>query len=122
MKSSFSAVSNSLKAISVSLLLASASSFADTSVSTTSHISVNNSAGTESVILFSAEWCGYCQKAKQFLNENEVSFTELDLDKSDANIDLFEAKGGEGIPYLVVGDTKVSGFDNQDYKQALKLL
>jgi len=73
------------------------------------------------VILFSAEWCGYCKKAKQFLNENDIKFTELDLDKSDDNIDRFEAAGGEGIPYLVVGEQKLAGFDKKDYVKVFRL-
>lgn len=72
-------------------------------------------------VLYSAEWCGYCKKAKAFMNENNIRFTELDLDKSDEYIDQFEADGGEGIPYLVVGKRKVSGFNEEDYSKVFRL-
>ncbi|GAA3925487.1 glutaredoxin family protein [Litoribacillus peritrichatus] len=82
----------------------------------------DSSAVTSSeVVLFSAVWCGYCDDAKAFLKSNNIHYTNLDLDVSDEYIDRLEAEGGQGIPYLVVGDRKVSGFSDDDYKQILEL-
>lgn len=84
-------------------------------------VSLNQNKIESNAVLYSAEWCGYCKKAKAFMNEHNIRFTELDLDKSDDYIDQFEADGGEGIPYLVVGDRKVSGFSEKDYSSVFHL-
>ena len=81
----------------------------------------SSKASAKDIVFYSAQWCGYCQKAKTFMIENAIEFTELDLDASDEHIEQFEAAGGTGIPYLVVGDKKLSGFDVDDYRKALNL-
>jgi glutaredoxin len=109
-----------LKMLALTSVVLSANSFAQDPLVNSAQPASLNTANSD-VILFSAEWCGYCQKAKQFLNENDIRFTELDLDQSDDHIDMFEAAGGEGIPYLVVGERKVSGFDKSDYSKVFQL-
>lgn len=52
---------------------------------------------------------------------NAIEFTELDLDKSDHHLDQFEAMGGTGIPYLVVGKESLYGFNPSDYKRVLDI-
>jgi mycoredoxin len=36
------------------------------------------------VTLYSAPWCGYCRIAKRFLDEQGVSYTEINIDEDEA--------------------------------------
>lgn len=114
------ALSSFLKLLVVFGIILSTKAFSDSaSASVPSKESSKESA--KDIVFYSAQWCGYCQKAKSFMIENAIEFTELDLDASDEHIEQFEAAGGTGIPYLVVGDKKLSGFDEDDYRKALNL-
>ena len=43
------------------------------------------------VTIFTASWCGYCKGAKMLLNQENITYTEVDVDKySIANIKLNE--------------------------------
>ena len=70
-----------------------------------------------SVVVYSATWCGYCKKAKAWLQQNHVPFVERDVEKAPgAQAELsakLKAAGvpGGGIPVIDWGGTLVVGFD-----------
>jgi glutaredoxin len=70
-----------------------------------------------SVVVYSATWCGYCKKAKAWLEQNHVPFIERDVEKAPgAQAELsakLKAAGvpGGGIPVIDWGGTLVVGFD-----------
>jgi mycoredoxin len=35
------------------------------------------------VTLYSAPWCSYCRVAKRFLDEQQVPYTEIDVDRDE---------------------------------------
>jgi glutaredoxin len=74
-------------------------------------------ANTDAVIVYSAEWCGYCKKAMAWLGKNKVPFEKRDVEK-DPGVGLelkkkLKAAGlqGGGIPVIDVKGTLVMGFD-----------
>lgn len=78
-----------------------------------------------SVVVYSAEWCGYCKKAKAWLAQNDVPFVERDVEKtSGAQAELsakLQAAGvqGAGIPVVDWGGEVVVGFDPGAFKRLL---
>ena len=34
------------------------------------------------VVMISTSWCGYCRKARQFFNDNQISFEEIDAEQT----------------------------------------
>jgi glutaredoxin len=38
-----------------------------------------------SITIYSAVWCGYCQKAKAYMKEHDLAFIERDVDEDAAN-------------------------------------
>lgn len=62
------------------------------------------------VVMYSAEWCGVCKRAKGYFKQNNVRFTEKDIDKSPQAREEFKELGGRGVPLIVVGKQKMSGF------------
>ena len=63
------------------------------------------------VMLYVADNCSeLCQKARDFLNQRGIPFTEKNL-KSQEDIDAFkQISGGETIPALAVGKNWLNGF------------
>ena len=77
-------------------------------------------ASRKNVVLYSAEWCGYCKKARQYLKQRKVSFTEYDVEKSKQGADQYRRLKGQGVPLIMVGKQRVNGFDRSRLDQLLK--
>ncbi|MFC5289184.1 glutaredoxin family protein [Actinokineospora guangxiensis] len=63
----------------------------------------------DNVILYGADWCGDCRRAKAWLRRAGVAFTEVDVEHDEqartAAIDL--AGGRRNIPVVVLPDGAV---------------
>ncbi len=73
-----------------------------------------------SVIIYSAVWCPWCHKTKEFLKENNIEFEERDIERSDGAAEEVVKKSGQrGIPVTDVDGTIIVGFDKPALKKAL---
>lgn len=78
------------------------------------------------VILYMTTWCGYCRKARAFLNARKVFFTEKDIEKDpEASKELAQkaARAGvkpQGVPVIDVRGKLVLGFDQNALDGALQ--
>lgn len=80
------------------------------------------------ITMYSASWCGYCKKARAFLNEQGIPFEEKDVEKTPGASAELAAKAaqagvqtGGGVPVFVVGDHNViQGFDPDALLKAAK--
>ncbi len=78
-------------------------------------------ADARGVTLYSAVWCGYCRKAKAWLGEHGVSYTDIDIDAPGGTAALAQATGGRsGIPVLVVDGHALNGFSVGAYEAMFK--
>jgi glutaredoxin len=74
-------------------------------------------ANTTEVIVYSAEWCGYCKKAMAWLGKKGIPFVEKDVEKDPgADRELkqkLKAAGmrAGGVPVIDVRGKLVVGFD-----------
>lgn len=73
-----------------------------------------------SVTIYSTPTCPYCKQAKQFLNDNEVAFTDIDVstDASKAQ-EMIEKSGQMGVPVLDIDGEIIVGFDRERIAQTL---
>lgn len=62
------------------------------------------------VIMYSAQWCGVCKKAKDYFQKNNISFIEYDIDTSEKGKKDFAKLGGRGVPIVFVGNKQMNGF------------
>jgi glutaredoxin len=84
-------------------------------------VQVSQATGTDTgVTLYTTEWCGVCKRAKAFMKENNVPFSEWDVEKSDYGAAKFRQMGGRGVPLITIGSQKMMGFDANRFMQLWK--
>jgi len=71
------------------------------------------------VVLYYADWCGYCKKARRWLDERNVAYDLRDVDVSRYGEELAEVSGSKSVPVLSVGGEIIRGFNPAEYERAL---
>jgi glutaredoxin-like YruB-family protein len=74
------------------------------------------------VKMFTTPTCGYCRQAKDFFNDNNVSFSEVDVTKDQVALrDMADRSGQMGVPVIDVDGEIVIGFDRERLAQLLEI-
>jgi len=74
------------------------------------------------VRVFSTPTCPWCKKAKEFLQQNNVEFKDLDVAAdTDARNEMMEKSGQMGVPVIDIDGQIILGYDVEKMKQALNL-
>jgi thioredoxin reductase (NADPH) len=64
------------------------------------------------IVMYSKGWCPYCDRAKRLLAAKGQSWTEIDVEASDAARDeMVERSGLRTVPQIFIGDRHIGGFD-----------
>ena len=72
--------------------------------------------------VYSTNTCPYCVMAKEFLNENKVEFTDINVQEDrEAGEDMVKKSGQYGVPVIDIDGEIIVGFDKERIKQILKL-
>lgn len=74
---------------------------------------------SKEVIIYTTASCGYCQRAMAFLNKHGVKYTEYDVRASEKALKEFKRLNGRGVPLILIGDTRITGFNKSVMKSAL---
>ena len=72
------------------------------------------------VVMYSAEWCGVCRKAKKYFSQNNISYTEYDIDKDKAANKRHKEMGATGVPVIFIGNRRMNGFSVASFEQIFK--
>ncbi|MBY0554860.1 glutathione S-transferase N-terminal domain-containing protein [bacterium] len=66
----------------------------------------------DSITIYSKRGCVYCDRAKNLLNEKDISFHEVMVDTSDqrAVSELQEKTGMRTFPQILIGNELLGGF------------
>ncbi|MDK2124905.1 glutaredoxin 3 [Parachitinimonas caeni] len=65
------------------------------------------------VIMYTTNWCPYCQRAKQLLQSKGVTATEINIEADPAKRDeMMQRSGRRTVPQIFIGDHHVGGFDD----------
>jgi len=75
--------------------------------------------GAAQVVLYSAEWCGACRKAKRHLERRGVDFAVRDVDVPSVEQELLRRTGARSIPVLDVDGRIFRGFSASAYDDLL---
>ncbi|HDQ04229.1 MAG TPA: glutaredoxin family protein [Deltaproteobacteria bacterium] len=74
------------------------------------------------ITLFTKDECEDCDKARKFLQSENISFTEYNMDRDpDAVERRQEIDDGDEVPFAVINRNHVYGFSESVYKRAMKL-
>ena len=75
------------------------------------------------LILFGADWCPDCRRAKRFLTDNGVNFQFVDVDKNDwATTKVEQINNGKRIiPTLLIDGEPFTNPDNTELRSLLKI-
>ncbi len=72
------------------------------------------------VTVYSTPTCPFCIRAKQFLKDNKIEFTNHDVGSDEAKAQEMIKKSGQmGVPVLDIEGTIIVGFDKDKIKEAL---
>lgn len=72
------------------------------------------------VILYTTSTCTYCKRARSFLEQQKVPFTEYQLDHDRAAQQDFMSKGGRGVPLIFVGEDRMDGWSEGHLRELLR--
>jgi glutaredoxin-like YruB-family protein len=74
------------------------------------------------VKVYSTPTCPYCKLVKQFLEENQVAFSEVDVSTSQMAAEEMIAKSGQlGVPVIEIDGQVIVGFDKARIRQILNI-
>ena len=77
---------------------------------------------SKKVTVYSTPTCPFCIKAKQFLNDNNIEFEDIDVSSSQEKAQEMVQKSGQmGVPVLDVEGEIIVGFDREKITQSLGL-
>lgn len=77
-------------------------------------------AGQKKVELYVTDWCGYCKKALKYLDARGIAYAAYDIEKDAAAKQRYQAMGGQGVPFIVIGHNRFSGFSPQALERYLR--
>jgi len=68
--------------------------------------------GAARVVMYSSDWCPYCQRARRLLDGKGVAYEEIDVDVMPGAREEMVAKSGRGtVPQIFIGERHVGGSD-----------
>jgi glutaredoxin len=80
-----------------------------------------NSSGEPLLVMYATDWCGYCDKARDYFVENGIAFVEFDIEKDGKAERAYEILKGTGTPLLYNGYQRVSGWNERRIKSEFGL-
>tara|TARA_R110002124_G_scaffold276039_1_gene446703 strand:+ start:1321 stop:1572 length:252 start_codon:yes stop_codon:yes gene_type:complete len=65
------------------------------------------------VIVYTIDYCPYCNNAKALLSRKGISFEEIKLDRADTDkvMALYQKSGMRTFPQIFLEDSLIGGFD-----------
>jgi glutaredoxin-like YruB-family protein len=71
------------------------------------------------VELYITDWCGYCKRAVAYMKAKNIPYVAYDIEKDEAARKRFQQLGGSGVPLIMVGNRRMSGFSPETLERYL---
>ncbi|RZU47659.1 glutaredoxin [Fluviicoccus keumensis] len=75
---------------------------------------------TRGVILYSASWCGVCQRARAYFQSRHMAFTEYDVENSATGRADYVRLQMQGVPVILAGGRRLNGFSPESFEIMMK--
>ncbi|AKX47438.1 glutaredoxin [Thiopseudomonas alkaliphila] len=67
----------------------------------------------QQVLIYSSDFCPFCRRAKQLLEQKGVLYEEINVDKvRGSRKEMAEKAGRTSVPQIWIGETHVGGCDD----------
>ena len=84
--------------------------------------SEKNSKKTMQVTVYSTPTCSWCNTLKNWLRQNKINFTDIDISRDEkAARDLVRRSGKQGVPQTEINGQIVVGFNQPQLKELLQI-
>lgn len=74
---------------------------------------------TGTVEMYVTDWCGYCKKAQNYMNSRGIPYVAYDIEKDSAARQRHKELGGRGVPLIIIGSNRMSGFSAESLEYYL---
>jgi len=75
--------------------------------------------GTPKVLMYAADWCGYCARARRLLESKGVTVEEIDVEAvPGAHAEMLARSGCSTVPQIFIGDAHIGGADELEALEA----
>lgn len=61
--------------------------------------------------IYTSNTCVFCKAAKQYFNDNNIEFTEMNIDENPDAVEYLVYKGYRGVPVINIDGEDIVGFD-----------
>jgi glutaredoxin-like YruB-family protein len=65
---------------------------------------------TGTVEIYVTDWCRYCKQAQSYMTGKGIPFVAYNIEKDSAAAARHKNLGGHGVPLIIIGSNKMSGF------------
>lgn len=72
------------------------------------------------VTMFTTSWCGYCKRARAYLNKMGIPFVEYDVERDEFGKREYKKLNGHGVPVILVGNQRMNGFSAASLEKLLR--
>jgi glutaredoxin len=74
----------------------------------------------DDLVLYSAVWCPYCKRAKEWLADNKIAYRDCDVEKEAACTAHMQAMETRGVPVMVYKGKVQYGFNAEWVKAVMQ--
>ena len=62
--------------------------------------------------IYCTNWCGRCIAAKKMLDDMDITYKEINIEKENlSRDDLAKLTGGSTVPQIIINDNPIGGFN-----------
>ena len=68
---------------------------------------------TAPVVMYTTNWCPYCERARRLLGAKNVEFSEINVESApEKRAEMRNRSGRTSVPQIFIGDHHVGGSDD----------
>jgi len=75
----------------------------------------------KSVLVYTANWCPWCQNVTNFLKKNKIKFKAYNVDEDKFAEESMRKSGQNGIPVIDIDGNIIVGFNEPKLREVLGL-